>query len=329
MRLGAPLSRLHVLTKFFGIIILSFVIIRVMDEKNPDPVMAAFLFVLALLALSLGGVTRWLFRSYMVIIFPMFLFLFLTWVAFTPIPGKQVYFSWPLYQGKIDVGISIAGIAFLGVALLHYFLTKKIARGLLFGLVLAVVISEFTPNPRMILTSLPFLSPYTLILSDQNTIVAGTKVLGYAAMVFMSLMLVMTTRDNELTAALRQARMPYMGRFFLSIVFRTLSLSLMDFETIRQAQVARGISVQQKSIFTILRNMALMSVPLVATMLRRSSEIGDALQVRGFSFERTGQEFLEIQPFRALDGVVLLFLAGLAVAVLGFQLNLFTLIFPG
>ncbi len=329
MRLGAPLSQLHVLTKFAGIVILSFVVIRVMNEKNPDPIMAGLLFLLSLLTLYLGGVTRWLFRSYLVIVFPMFLFLFITWVVFTPDPGQHIFISWPVYNGKLNIGLSAASGLFILVAVIHYLLTKKFARGIFIGLLIAFLVAAFTTNPKVTLYSFSFLSPYMFILSDKNTLVAGTKVLGYAAMVFMSLMLVMTTRDNELTAALRQVRMPYIGRFFLSIVFRTLSLSLMDFETIRQAQIARGVSVRQKNIFAVLRDMALISIPMVATMLHRSSEIGDALQVRGFSLKRTGQEFLEVQPFRILDGLVLLVLVGLTIAIFAVHMNLYSYITHG
>jgi hypothetical protein len=43
MRLDAPLNHLHVITKFVGILILSVVLVRVMDEHNPDPLMAGLL----------------------------------------------------------------------------------------------------------------------------------------------------------------------------------------------------------------------------------------------------------------------------------------------
>jgi energy-coupling factor transporter transmembrane protein EcfT len=259
----------------------------------------------------------------------MFIFLFITWVAFTPSPGTHTYLSWNVYQGKVNLGISFSGIAFLVILATHYLLTKRIARGLLIGLVVALLISNFTSDPGITFAGYQFLRPYTFLLSDENMLIAGTKVLGYASMVFMTMMLVMTTRDNELAAALRQLRMPYVARFFLSIVFRTLSLSLMDFETIRQAQVARGIGVRKMNIFELLRNIALMSVPLVATMLHRSSEIGDALQARGFSLGKVGREFLEIRPFRLLDMVVLMILIGLAVLVMFYYVNLYYLFLKG
>ncbi|MFN8453506.1 MAG: energy-coupling factor transporter transmembrane component T [Anaerolineae bacterium] len=322
MRVNAPLNQLHVLTKFIGILILSVVLVRVMSEHNPDPVMAGLLLLLSLGAMYLSGVTRWLFQSYLVIIFPMFLFLLLTWLAFTPFLGNYTYLRWPLYSGQITLGISLAGVIFIATIAIYYYFTKRVTISLLIGLILAWLTSRFSPNPSLSLATYPLWQPYDFIVSDQNLLIAVTKVLGYAAMVFATLLLVMTTRDIELTAALRQLHTPYLVRFFLSIVFRTLSLSLLDFETIRQAQIARGIGMRRLNLLTTLQNMAYMSVPLVATMLRRSTEIGDALQARGFSLAKPAQEFLEIHPFRAIDAIVLSLLILLAVAVLGFSFNL-------
>ena len=322
-RLDAPLHRLHVITKFTGILVLSFVLIRVMNERSPDPIMAGCLLLLSLLALYLGGASRWLFQSYMIMIFPMFLLMFLGWIALKPDPGTHTYLRWEVYSGKIGLGVSASGLILISTMIVHYFLTKKILRSIFLGIVLALAVSHFTPNPGITVGTYTFLRSYTFVLSDRNILIAGTKVLGYAAMVFMTLMLVMTTRDNELTAALRQFRMPYLARFFISLLFRSLSLALMDFQTIRQAQIARGIRMRRMSIFAELRNVALMSVPMVAMMLRRSSEIGDALQARGFSLSRAGREYLEVQPLGTLDMLVFLTLILVVLLVFGFSLNLY------
>lgn len=326
MRLGAPLSRIHFITKFVAVLLLSFIIIRAMDEQNPDPILAIIFFGISILALVLGGVSRWIFRSYMVLIFPMFFFLFLTWVAFSPDRGTQIYFQYPLYTGEIKIGISTANSVFFFVLILHYVLSKKIMRGFFIALLLALLISNYTTNPAITLTTFPFLQPYSFILSDENFLVAATKVIGYAAMVFNTLMLIMTTRDNELTAALYQLRTPKFVRFFLSIVFRTLNISLLDFETIRHAQIARGVRIREQGIFSLLKNTAKMAIPLVATMFQRSNEIGDALLARGYSFKRAGREFLEVQSLTFLDWLLLLILVAYTIIFFLVPHNLYSLL---
>ena len=182
--------------------------------------------------------------------------------------------------------------------------------GILIGLAVALLIQRLTTNPALILVSHSFLKPYAIIFSNKNAVIAATKVFGYAAMVFNTLMLVMTTRDNELTSAFFQLRIPKLARFFLSIVFRTLNITLLDFETIRQAQIARGVRIRERNIFGVLTNTAKMAIPLVATMLKRSNEIGDALLARGFTFERTGNEFLEVRALKLLDWLLIFMVIG-------------------
>ncbi len=327
MRLGAPLSRVHFITKLVAALLLSFVIIGAMNEQHPDPVLTLLFFGISILAIILGGVSRWIFRSYMVLIFPMFFFLFLTWVVFSPDPGTRVFFQYPLYEGVIHIGISLAGGTFFLTVVVHYRSTKKILRGVLIGGLLGLLISRYTANPALTLAEIPFLQPYTIILSDSNLLVAATKVIGYAAMVFNTLVLVMTTRDNELTAALYQLKTPKFARFFLSIVFRTLNISLLDFETIRQAQIARGVQIREQSIFSLLRNTARMAIPLVATMFQRSNEIGDALLARGYSFRGAGREFLEVRPLRLLDWLLLALVFGYTLLFYLYPHNLYSLLF--
>jgi energy-coupling factor transporter transmembrane protein EcfT len=246
MQINSPLARLHVITKVAIILINSTLIVRLMDARDPDPLGVGLLMVAALALLLLSGAGRWLFRSYLVVIFPMLSVLFVTWVIFNRDPGTHVYLSWPITQ------------------------------------------------------------QVTLVASDANLLTAFTKVLGYAAMVFVSLSLVMTTRDIEFVGTMQQLRIPYVAAFFLSLVLRTLSNAVMDYETIRQAQVARGITLQTRSLPARIRDMAHMSVPLVATMVRRSIEVSDAVIARGFRLGGAAPtEYHEAQSLHAVDWLVL------------------------
>jgi energy-coupling factor transporter transmembrane protein EcfT len=125
--------------------------------------------------------------------------------------------------------------------------------------------------------------------------------------------LVTTARDIELIGALRQLHCPQAAIFFLSTVFRSLDLALSDYETIRQALFARAITARPRSFIRRLRDVASLAVPLVAIMIRRSSEIGDALLARGYTLgSPKGQpagrymaDFYESSPWRLVDWAVL------------------------
>ncbi len=263
MQINSPLARLHVITKVVIILVTSTLIVRLMDARHPDPLGVGLLMAAALALLLLSGAGRWLFRSYLVVIFPMLSVLFITWIIFNRDPGTHVYLSLPITQ------------------------------------------------------------QITLVASDANLLTALTKVLGYAAMVFVSLMLVMTTRDIEFVGAMQQLRVPYVVAFFFSLVLRTLSNAVMDYETIRQAQLARGVALRPRSLPGKIRDMAHMSVPLVATMIRRSTEVSDAVIARGFRLGGTAPtEYHEAQPLRAVDWLILALQVLLLVAVFHPDANL-------
>jgi energy-coupling factor transporter transmembrane protein EcfT len=112
----------------------------------------------------------------------------------------------------------------------------------------------------------------------------------------------------------------------LSTVFRALDLALADYETIRQAQLARAINARPKSFFRLLRDLASIAVPLVAMMIRRSSEIGDALLARGYTLGRSSADFYETSPWRLIDWLILAFSLVLLYLAIGPHLNLTTLV---
>ena len=54
-----------------------------------------------------------------------------------------------------------------------------------------------------------------------------------------------------------------------------------------------------------LRDLASVAVPMVALMIRRSSEMGDALLARGYTLGKASSDFYECVPWRLIDwGIV-------------------------
>jgi len=323
MKINSPLARLHILTKVAGVLLISLVIVRLMDMNDPDPVGAVAMAVVSLVALFMGGALIWLFRSYLFVIFPMLSTLFITWLIFNPDRGTRVYLDLPLYDGTITLALSLSLLTLIVVPMITYRLTRTFFWGLVAGIVLAVALNRLGLNPRIVLAEVPFFHSLNLVVSDKNVVVATTKVFGYATMVFLSLTLVMTTRDAETLGAMHQARVPYSVSFFTSVMLRSLSMAVLDYGTIRQAQVARGVDIKRKSILGKILDLARISVPLIVTMIRRSTEVGDAVMARGMTRLSTQPvEFRETRPIRAIDLILLMLFVLLAIAVLGLHFNL-------
>lgn len=323
MRIDSPLAGLHAITKFVLVLGVSLVLMGMISTARPDPVGCILLVALAFLLLWLSGVIRWLFRSYLVVIFPMLLSLFISWIIFNPNPGTRILFSYQTYSGYINIGVSVAMIAFVGIIVGYYVFTRQLYWGIIGAVVAALVISLTPLNLSWTFASFPFHEPLTLIVSDQTVFVAATKVLGYGAMVLMTFLLVLTTRDVEVVGALRKVpRMPYVVCQFSSLMLRSLNIAMIDFSTVRQAQVARGVNVQKKNIVSRIRDMAYLTVPLIANMMRRSTEISDALSARGYEMSSKPSIYREVKPFHLVDWLLILGTTVLVVGVVAGGLNI-------
>jgi energy-coupling factor transporter transmembrane protein EcfT len=329
VRVDSPLAALHVLSKLFAVLAVSLVIFRFIDTQNPDPVGATLMILLGLVGLYLGGVLRWISRSYLIAMFPGLLGMALAWIFFNPSLGGEVLATIPLYSGVIMLGVSLRLLIAVAFAAVWYIWRKRLFWGIVGGALLAVAITAALGNPALRLAQVQIGGPVTLHISEQNLLVGFTKALGYGAMMLVSLTLVMTTRDIEVVGALRQLRVPYVASFFAATMLRSLSMALADYGTIRQAQHARGIALQRRNLFRRMADLAATAVPLTATMLRRAREVGDAALIRGFSMQSTDPtEFHEVRAFRAADWIVVLLCTALAIIVLGYGVN-FTALLSG
>ncbi|MBV9228593.1 MAG: energy-coupling factor transporter transmembrane protein EcfT, partial [Chloroflexi bacterium] len=187
-----------------------------------------------------------------------------------------------------------------------YFLwTRRLFIGILIATAVAFVLTRFLPLPEWTFTQVAFFHPLTVFVSDRTLLVAITKVVGYSGMILSTIALVVTSRDAEFIGALRQLHIPQPVVFFLSTVLRALNLAISDYDIIRQAQIARAINARPRSFIRRLRDLGSIAVPMVALMIRRSSEIGDALLARGYSLGRPNADFYETSPWRYIDWLVL------------------------
>ena len=322
VKIDSPLARLHILSKLFAVLALSLVVVRFIRTDSPDPLGALAMILLALLALYLSGVLRWVFGSYLVIMFPGLLGMAFTWVVFNPSLGGNLLARIPIYSGVITLGLSLRLGIFLAFAIAWYVLRKELFWGIVGGIALAALVSSLVGNPAIKLAQFRFFHPLAITVSGQNLVVAVTKALGYGAMMLVSLMLVMTSRDIEIIGTMRQFRAPYVAAFFASTMLRSLSMALFDYTTIRQAQVARGIALKKKNVLRVVADLAYVAVPLTATMLRRSGEVGDAALIRGFQMKsKNPTEFHEIRPFATADWIVVGLCTLLLVAVVALNVN--------
>ena len=316
-RIDAPFARIHLIARTLLILSLSTLLLRTIDTAHPDPVGATLLLVASLLAFLLSGMQTNVARLYLLLTLSPLLSLFTTWVLFNPVPGHTVLLQFPLYSGQLALGFAFWELVWVVIVGLYFFVTRKLLVGILLATLVAFLMTRLLPLPGWTLLHITFFRPLQVFVSDRGVLVASTKVIGYAGMVFATIALVVTSRDTELIGTLRQLHVPQSIVFFLSTVFRSLDLALSDYGTIHQAQLSRAINARPRNIFRRLNDLASLAVPMIATMIRRSSEIGDALLVRGYTLGQASADFYETSRWRPIDW-------GVAVVSLGLLLLAFT-----
>lgn len=321
MRVDSPLAKLHFWTKFVLLFGGSFLLLRLYDQASPDPLGCLIFAVLAFLGLALSGSLRFILKTYLIVILLGMLSVFTNWLIFNPTPGKYTIWTAPVYSGVIRLNISVALLVFILVFIASFRFSKRIFHSLVLAAIPTIALNLLHWNPSFTITQFEFFKPLRILISEITLVVGVTKVFGFMAMILISLLVIMTTRDTEIVGALQQLGLPYKVSFFMSIVFRHLSSAVDDYRTILQAQAARGMNIPKKSILTKLRDLAYIAVPLTITSIVRSRDVTIALEARGFSAARKPTEFHEIQPFSALDAAITIFLVLVAVAIFVTNIN--------
>ncbi|MEM1946546.1 MAG: energy-coupling factor transporter transmembrane component T [Candidatus Caldarchaeum sp.] len=147
------------------------------------------------------------------------------------------------------------------------------------------------------------------------------------AMVLSGLVLLTTTRIEELELAMTRLGIPYPIAFGFSAVFRFIPTMVGDGLTILAAQQARGVNVAGGNIFSRLKNSAAIIAPLFITTMRRFGDLPMAIESRGFVPMAKRSYYLSIK-MRPLDYAVVLLLAFLAAFSVYLRLNGYGVVFP-
>jgi energy-coupling factor transporter transmembrane protein EcfT len=308
MKVGTPVEKLHVVTKFLMIVVMSVVALYMFDipvsSGGPDIVGLLLLLALVFVLLVLAGTTKYLANSYLVLALPVLFGQFFWWMFFNQhLPGSRLpFYLWP---GYLPIGIST--VILLGTfAGLYYRM-----RSLLWPLVGAVLLWFILITPA-VLDSLPYTwasipigGRYAFTIPSAAITVATAKALGYGVLIYTSFLFLLTTRDTEIAGALMQLKASFKAAFYTALMFRNLNIILLDYENIRIAQRARGATVYRKNIFARIIDLARISIPLVASMIKRSTEMGVALYARGFENAKKVDGYRETRSFSYMDVLVI------------------------
>ncbi|MEM4092921.1 MAG: energy-coupling factor transporter transmembrane component T [Conexivisphaerales archaeon] len=316
MKVGTPVEKLHVITKALMIIIMSVVALYMFDipmsKGGPDIIGLVLLLALVFVLLGLARSAKYLVTSYLLLALPVLFGEFFWWLFFNrDLAGPHIpFYIWP---GYFPIGIStvLLLVVFFG---LYYRM-----RSVMWPLIAALILWFISITPAS-LDAYPFtwfsikvggLVAFTL--PSASVTVAIGKALGYGVLIYTSFLFLLTTRDTEIAGALRQLKASFRAAFFAALMFRNLNIILIDYENIRTAQRARGAEVRRRNIFARIVDLAYIAIPLVASMIKRSTEMGVALYARGFENAKKPVDYKETKGISYMDVIVIAIMVGFLV----------------
>jgi len=140
--------------------------------------------------------------------------------------------------------------------------------------------------------------------------------LKYVTIIFPAILLIVTTHPSEFASSLNLIGVPYTAAYSVSLTLRYIPDIQRDFETITQAQQARGLELSKKaSWIKRLKRTAPLLLPLIFSSLDRIDVISRAMELRGFG-KNARRSWYSEKPFSRRDKLVLsisvlLFAAGI------------------
>jgi len=123
---------------------------------------------------------------------------------------------------------------------------------------------------------------------------------------------------DELMKAILKMKMPYIMTFLVILSLRFFPLLMMDLDQISDVQKSRGLEINKGNIFSRIKNLIKIILPLLANSLERSIQVAEALETRGFGLKkkRTYYKYLTISKLDILIIIFLLSFFGLLIYII-------------
>ena len=125
----------------------------------------------------------------------------------------------------------------------------------------------------------------------------------------------MTTSADDLGLALEKIHAPYAIAFTFTTAVRLVPTMAVDAQTVVDAQRSRGLELDKGNFVKRIRNYIPILIPLIISAIRRSVELAEALEARGFGATEKRTSIATLRMRRTDYLVIALTLAGVGLAV--------------
>lgn len=150
-----------------------------------------------------------------------------------------------------------------------------------------------------------------------------------AAFVMASLVLLATTKNEDMTNGLIKMKLPYPVAFAMATALRLVPTFAGAGATIVQAQVSRGLDLESKNVFSRFGKLIPLAVPMFVSAIRYTNLLAMALESRGFTPDQSRTLYYE-PAMKSRDWIALAVLTVVLVFFLYLRIGLgIGVIMPG
>ncbi len=147
----------------------------------------------------------------------------------------------------------------------------------------------------------------SLKVSEESLLFGIAMGLRLTTFVITGLLLLATTRNEDMTNGLIKMKLPYPVAFALSTALRLVPTFAGAGATIVQAQVSRGLDLESRNLLTRFGKLIPLAVPMFISAIRYTNLLAMALESRGFTPDAARTLYYE-PVMRKTDWLILVFL---------------------
>lgn len=130
--------------------------------------------------------------------------------------------------------------------------------------------------------------------------------LRFTAIVLAVPLILAAMPQQDLVAALRWLRLPYVICFIIALALRTIPTLERDVTLIQDAQRSRGVELDRGGLRTKVRSLAAVVLPLMTVSISRLEVISRVIESRGVTSRRPCRTFYRRPQPTAMDKVVMI-----------------------
>jgi len=154
-----------------------------------------------------------------------------------------------------------------------------------FGLIIFIIQLLFTPGSKTLLTIIPDSSPILpgfLRITMEGLVLGLGMTLRFLVIILSSLLFVSITDPNKLAYSLMQMGLPYRYGFMLVTSLRFIPQFEIEANTVRKAQLTRGIKLEKSGLKGIYNHVKYTFRPLLVSGLQKAETLSRSMEGRGF-----------------------------------------------